>query len=201
MDVGHLYYRRVNLTLAEKSDLKVLAEAVADMQKEAERDMRGEGFSADQVASLLELFIQPTEGGPEVKQTTEVNFFEDPSQVKGVIQQVRELLVGAGHGSAGELMLTTVSLMAQARVPHYDITETPLETGNVEQAIKVSRPVFLDTTKGVQETAIYEMSRLKNGHQVSGPALIESEHTTVLIPSGWRLSVDKYNNAVLEEVS
>ena len=32
----------------------------------------------------------------------------------------------------------------------------------------------------------------------SGPALVESAHTTIYVSTGWRLMIDAYNNAVLE---
>jgi len=48
---------------------------------------------------------------------------------------------------------------------------------------------------------VYDRSLLANGHSLVGPALIESEQTTLLIPPGWRMRVDRYNNAVIEEGS
>lgn len=201
MDVGHLYYRRVDLPFDEKSDLKVLAQAVAAMKREAERDMRGEGFSADQAAFGLELFPQSSEGGPEIKLAADLKFYEDSAKVKSVVQQARQALRVSGQAKGEGLILTMVSLMVRAPVPHYRITAMPEDTGDVEQARKGSRPVFLEATKGTQETPVYERSRLLNGHQIHGPAVIESDSSTLLVPSGWKLSVDQYHNAILEEVS
>jgi N-methylhydantoinase A/oxoprolinase/acetone carboxylase beta subunit len=48
---------------------------------------------------------------------------------------------------------------------------------------------------------VYDRSLLTHGHRLSGPALVESEQTTVLVSEGWRMTVDKFNNAVLEEVT
>ncbi len=91
--------------------------------------------------------------------------------------------------------------MAQARISHYAIHKTPRATEDVERATKGSRLVLLEGGKGAQEIPVYERSNLMHGHQLLGLVLVESEHTTVLVQSGWRLSVDQYNNAVLEEVS
>jgi len=33
---------------------------------------------------------------------------------------------------------------------------------------------------------------------VYGPALVESEQTTILVSGGFKMSVDQYNNAILE---
>ena len=94
-----------------------------------------------------------------------------------------------------------VSLTAQAEVPHFDVKEVPLSGEESKVAIKSLRPVFLDVEKGFQEIPVYDRSLLTNGHRLAGPALVESEQTTVLVSGGWQMTVDKFNNAVLEEVS
>ena len=200
MDVGHLYYRRVDLPLDGKGLKNVLSEAVADMEDEAVRDMRGEGFSSEEVVSSLELFLRSEAGGPEVKVGAERDFFSSSAKVKGIMKEAHDLLAAAGGGKDGRLMLTTVSLMAQAKVPHYEISEVAAASGDIKAARKGSRPVFMGGDKGAVETPVYDRSGLTNGHQLEGPALVESEHTTVFVPGGWRLSVDLYNNTVLEEV-
>jgi len=201
MDVGHLYYRRVDMPLEEEGKITALVEALADMGQEAARDMRGEGFSPEMVLKSLELFVQAEGGVPESRVTADLNFFEDPAKIKAVVKEAHEFLAAAGQTDPGRIMLTTVGLMAQAQIPRYEISEAPPAKGEVEEASKESRPVFLEGNKGRREIPVYERSRLENGHQLLGPVLVDSEHTTIFVPTGWRLSVDHYNNAVLEEVS
>jgi len=58
----------------------------------------------------------------------------------------------------------------------------------------------LEAEGGVRvETFVYDMARLAPGHTLSGPAIVESESTTVLIQSDWTLGVDEYGNCVIEE--
>ena len=201
MDVGHIYYRRVDLPLNENLNMEILVRAITDMQREAARDMRGEGFSSEKVISNLELFINHAGGEPEVKVSTDLNFFTDLAKMRGVVKQAQALLSVEGKAADGKLVLTTVSLNVQAPVPHYKIMEMPLTAGNPNQAQKSTRPVFLEATKGWQKTPVYERARLINSQQILGPGVVESEHTTVFIPLGWRLSMDRYNNILLEEVS
>jgi len=195
MDVGHLYYRRIDLPFDEKSNLNALSQPIEDMRAEAQRDMRGEGFSADQVVEELELFVGGSKGGKEIKLTTATDFFMDAGKVKAVVAQARKALSGKG-----QLTLKTIGLMVQAPVPHYRVTEAPHSGHPVENAKKGSRAVFLDSAEGAKETPVYEWAKLQNGHQIIGPALIESEHTTFLVRSGWKLEIDQYRHAVLEEV-
>ncbi|MGD2124808.1 MAG: hydantoinase/oxoprolinase family protein [Desulfobacteraceae bacterium] len=196
MDVGHLYYRRIDLPFDEKSDLSALSQPIEGMRREAQRDMRGEGFSPSQVIEELELFISDSKGQQEIKLTEATDFFMDKGKVKDIAAQARKAL-----SSKGQVTLKMVGLMVQAPVPHYRVTETPQSEHPVESARRGSRAVFLDSAEGGKGTPVYEWAKLQNGHQILGPVVIESEHTTLLVRSGWKLEIDQYRHAILEEVS
>ena len=51
------------------------------------------------------------------------------------------------------------------------------------------------------EIPVFDRALLTNGHRITGPGLVESEQTSLLIPPEWGLAVDKYNNMILKEVS
>jgi N-methylhydantoinase A len=51
---------------------------------------------------------------------------------------------------------------------------------------------------------VFEMAQLEPGHRFSGPALIESDDTTVVVAPGWSCRVDERDGIVLthdEELS
>ncbi len=199
MDVGHIYYRRVQLPLDERTNFNDLVQPITEMQKEAARDMRGEGFSIAHISSELELLVRNGAAGPEVRLTAPVNCFEDKTHLKRLIQQAQELLLSEGESERKGVMLTTLSLKVQATVPHYSISEYPRTQRGLSSAEKERRKVFLDTTRGVQEIPVYDRHHLEYGHRVTGPAIIESEHTTAFISPSFSLEVDRYHNAVIEE--
>jgi N-methylhydantoinase A/oxoprolinase/acetone carboxylase beta subunit len=120
--------------------------------------------------------------------------------VTNAIKTARDLLGQNKNSHGGDLHLNMVSLMAQAEVPHFDVKQIPLSGEEVKTAVKGLRLIFLDEAKGVQEIPVYDRSLLTNGHRLAGPALVESEQTTVLVSRGWQMTVDNFNNAVLEEV-
>ena len=198
MDVGHLYYRRLDLLVAKETDLKGLARPQAELRREVERDMRGEGFEPDQLTLMLELLVQPSDGGAEVKLAAHLDFFEDPTRAKALITSAREALSISSNRKP--FVLTTLGVMASAPVPHYRITSTGKSVESADGAKKGSRILFSAASQKNQEIAVYDRSRLQYGHVVSGPAVIESEHTTLLVIPGWEFTIDQYNNAVLEEV-
>jgi len=199
MDVGHRYESRIDLPMEESTDFHTLEHAVEGMEKRANRDMRGEGFSSDQVELGLELFVRQGEDGPEVRLGAEADFFRRPEGIEEVISKARESV--DGNGSHGSLTITMVCLIARAKVEHYEMPELPSASVGVEEAVKGSRSLMLDEEDGTQSTPVYDRSLLSNGHSLVGPALIESDQTTLLIPPGWGMRVDRYNNAVIEEGS
>jgi N-methylhydantoinase A len=195
MDVGHIYYRRAGIPLDEKTDMQALRRLFDEMRKEAQRDMRGEGFPSEGGLELLEFFVQNTGTGREMK-------FTAPSDAMDEAKKISDLLSQARHALKGDkgLMLTTLGLISQAPVPHYQIRKMPEAAYPLEKAKKGSRSVLLDERERAKDIPVYDWSRLQNGHKIQGPAVIESEHTTALVRSDWKLAMDHYGHALLEEV-
>jgi N-methylhydantoinase A/acetophenone carboxylase len=199
MDVGHRYDSRVDLALDKERDLGALDQTIAAMERKAFRDMRGEGFALDQVRLSLELFVRAGEDGSEVRFGAARDFFRHDEKVQDVIRRARELLDGEPPSGVEGLTLTMVCLIAHAEVPHSEMAEVPPASAGVEQAQKGSRGLILDAGRAERSTPVYDRSLLTNGHSLPGPALVESEQTTLLVPPGWRMIVDQHNHAVLEE--
>jgi N-methylhydantoinase A len=59
-----------------------------------------------------------------------------------------------------------------------------------------TRPVRLDTG-GYTDTAIYDYSKLRAGHVITGPAVVEVPTTTVVVPGGMTGTVDPFGNLII----
>lgn len=214
MDVGHLYYRRVNMLLAPGSDATEVLTALEDMAGEAARDMRGEGFSMDHVENDIDVFVTIGDG-PEFKVKAQKGVFENSARMSGFLTAARACAQGGNvnldggrvvpaadacpAGDDARLRLTTASLMARAKVAHYDIRKTPAAVSPVEAAMKGSRRIYMGSDTGTVPVPVYDRTKLENGHGLAGPVVVESEHTTLFVPAGWHLGVDHLNNVVIEE--
>jgi N-methylhydantoinase A len=82
---------------------------------------------------------------------------------------------------------------------HYAVEKIPKAGTDANEAKKGSRMVLMDAADGLREVPVFDRDLLTHGHRLKGPVLVESEQTTVLVQEGWGLTVDAYNNAVLEE--
>lgn len=69
-----------------------------------------------------------------------------------------------------------------------------------EDALKERRPTFWGATKGWVESSVYDLTQLKPGNRIEGPAIVEAPDTTVLVDPSWSLRVDQHANSVMERV-
>lgn len=202
LDVGHVYYRRVDQALAADEKLDALAKPIEAMQAEALKDMRGEGFAGQEIEWLVELMIRAKGGQREVRIAAAPDFINHPDQVSQVARQAEELLSAAGEDPQGGLLITTIDLVSQAGITHYQIKDSVLAAAEgVREARKGARQVYLQSGGPAQEVPVYDRGKLLPGHELQGPALVESEETTALVPQDWRLWVDEYNHCILEKAA
>jgi N-methylhydantoinase A/acetophenone carboxylase len=198
-DVGHIYYRRVDVPLEIGGDMRQVSKVVASMSREALRDLRGEGFTEKEVTTTLEVFVRADGGAAEERIPAEPGFSETPSGQEATLQRARTALRVNSNGNSGRVVMSAVGLRAQATVPHHPVTRLPRTSSIVTEAVRGKRLALLREGGVRVETFVYDMARLAPGHTLSGPAIVESESTTVLIQSDWTLGVDEYGNCVIEE--
>jgi N-methylhydantoinase A/acetophenone carboxylase len=198
MDVGHQYYRRINRSFVDAGIQDALLDELRSMQQEVQRDMRGEGFADSEIQSDVQLFVTCIKSGREVILHTDEKSFAAP----GALTALAENAVGNGiletlH--AEDHRVAIVGLLATAPTPHYQMPEQEITTQALEHALKGTRSVFLSPEKGIQDIKVFARARLQHGHEVPGPAIVESNQTTLLIPEAWVMSIDRFNNALLSK--
>jgi N-methylhydantoinase A len=109
------------------------------------------------------------------------------------------------HGHAAkEKTVEVVSYRLRVRVSVPKFSPRPLPARAPAppspEAVKATRRVFFDTENAV-ETTIYDRERLAVGVTFAGPAIVEQFDATSVVPPGWRASVDRYRNLILERQS
>jgi len=196
MDVGHLYYRRAGVSLRTASDREGIDRVVGALRERAEQDMRGEGFAPETVEWMLELIVCDGDREHEARVTASPGFHCDAAALADVIKRARMSL---GDVADEQILVTDIGLIARAKMPHFEMRMEALVGGDAGNARTGQRKVYLDGARE-REVPVYERQGLGCGQQLAGPAIVESEHTTVWVPERWVLSVDEYRNAVLQQV-
>ncbi|HXG52781.1 MAG TPA: hydantoinase/oxoprolinase family protein [candidate division Zixibacteria bacterium] len=202
MEVGKSFARSL---VARQSllDLERLNRLLREMESEALRFMHDIGVTPEQTTLQRSLEMR------YLGQFQQLEIAEVPGGAIGPAELRR--IVAAFHRRhkelftfampAREVEFLNVLLKATVRQEAVELAEVAPATGGAERALKRSRRVLWEVTRGYEETPVYDGSRLAAGHRIGGPAIIEEPATTVVVPPQYACAVDRTKNYVLSRVS
>ncbi len=197
-DVLHSYSRAQNLSLDPKfanNTFKEFNNIVQEMASDAYFDMEGEGFKKEKVSLTLEIVItSPNSPSPTVIRWAPITLGSEKDI--GVLTDLYRAEANSSPADERafirEIRLQASSHLADPQFPSYSpVGEDPKE------ALKGKRNVYWNGK--FQDTRVYEQNLLRCGNVVKGLAIIESVHTTILVPPGSQYLVDQYLNGLFEE--
>ena len=122
---------------------------------------------------------------------------EAAAKLTNTFEQMYEQRFGPGavyQGAGIELSRLRVDAIRPLGYP--DRRLEPEAGADASAAKKGRREIHLPRRDAVAAD-VYEWSRLQNGNEVAGPALIESDLTTIAVPEGWTASMDGFRNLLM----
>ncbi len=198
MDVLHVYERSRRFTLltpGTKAWLDSYEEfnaIVEGLEELAVRDFAGEGFDPAKIRYDLELDMK-FGGQLNVKRVAapllRVGSQADMEALYAAFErEFSEAYSPLGlHPEAG-VEIEAFVLKARLPQPSAERIASAGAGTDVSAARTGSRDALWDD--GWADTPVYDLERLEPGHRVSGPALVESGDTTVVVAPRWELEVD-----------
>ncbi len=103
-----------------------------------------------------------------------------------------------GHGAAlpgAQLEIVTFRLRARALTPRPKLVKAKkLSAAIPRAAVRAPREIYWSDLKRKRKTPVYDGERFVPGNRVSGPAIVETADTTVVVHPGRRLRVDALGN-------
>jgi N-methylhydantoinase A/acetophenone carboxylase len=193
-DVLHTYESLSRLSLSRKgsqAQIQGFNRMVQGLMDSVLRDMRGEGFPPEKVTFSLELEVEY--GNAITVFESPVNLLEGPQDVKKIINA---FTVQNKAPAVDELKIRLFRLRATSPAAHPELATHDFVGQSPEKALKGYRDVYWK--EGFTRTAIFSQPELKCGNVIPGPAIIESDDTTILIPRGKKYTVDNLLNGVIE---
>ncbi len=214
MDVLHVYERSRRLSLLTavhgvwSEDYAGFNSVVDGLRELARRDFAGEGFDPDQVRYALELDMK-FGGQLNVKRVASpvlaVGSEADMRQIYAAFEkEFSEAYSPLGLNPDAGVEIDAFVLKASLPQAHDPRPGRPAGPADPAAAQTGSRPAWFSDDAGWTETPVFEMAQLQPGHSFTGPALIESDDTTVVVAPGWSCRVDERGGIVLthdEELS
>jgi N-methylhydantoinase A len=171
------------------------------LKNEVQGQYRAEGVHNGNVHFVRSLFMKHEKQAHELQVQVADDKLEESSD-----ERLREAFESkysdtfgavAAHAQArveiASLRVEGVYSVPRPRIP----AEQDQESSDPVEAFKGKRQSFLARGGGFVETDIYDGARLSAGHLIVGPAIVERLGDTVVVPAGFRASVDQYRNIVL----
>ncbi len=165
------------------------------LEERAYAEMEAEGFPPDHVT--LSHGVEMRYGGQlrEIPCRSPVRSIQTASDLQQLLEAfeteyIRLFTQGTQYPRGGVEIITLVVEAAASPGIKPDLPPRPLGGADSAHAMKGRRPVFFD--EGWTDTTIYDIRRLRPGNRVSGPAVIEGNDTTVVVPPGLAIQADTF---------
>jgi N-methylhydantoinase A/oxoprolinase/acetone carboxylase beta subunit len=208
MDIMHVYEASKKITLLEPGTQKPSQEfaifngTVESLVEQAKRDLIADGLNPQDANFVLELDM--LFGGQfHVKRTlSPLLALRDVKDVLALCdafkQEFSEAFSPFVVNPEGGVFIESFILKAIVPTKKIELPKMKIEGSDPSGARKGERPVFWSDTKSYRTTSIYAYESLRPGNVIKGPAVVEGEYTTLVVPSPMTFSVDERGLGILE---
>jgi len=207
-DFSHQFIRATNALVPGNADAstkaavgKMISEVWEKLEAQAETQMLAEGFRRDEIhfdhiafvrynGQLDEILVHSPL--PRLRTAEDMDRFIDAFET-----EYSNLYTSAGKYPQVGYLSRHVGLVASVRkakpklIPQERSSEKPSSN-----ALKCVRPAFFG--QGMVDTNIYELSQLKAGNIIQGPAVIEHVNTNYVVPPDRFVEIDEYQTLWLK---
>jgi N-methylhydantoinase A/oxoprolinase/acetone carboxylase beta subunit len=178
---------------------------VDKLVEQAKRDLRGDGLDPNEASYVLELDM--LYGGQfHVKRALSPRLALHGGQdVEAVCdafeKEFSEAFSPFVVNPEGGVFIESFILKAIVPVRKIQMPQLPLESRDSSAAKKGERAAHWPELKDFSTTPVYAYEALRPGNVVDGPAIVESEYTTLVVPPSMRFSIDERNLGILQHRS
>jgi N-methylhydantoinase A/oxoprolinase/acetone carboxylase beta subunit len=209
MDIMHVYELSNKLTLMEPGSKRLTTEyetfnhAVENLVTQARTDLIADGLNPEEASFVLELDM--LYGGQfHVKRALSPRLsMHGPGDVQAICdafeKEFSEAFSPFVVNPEGGVFIESFILKAIVPVRKIELPKFPLEKPDPSAARKGERPVYWPGMSDMQTTPLFSYEGLRPGNIVEGPAVIEGEYTTLVLPAPMRFSIDEHGLGILEK--
>ena len=209
MDIMHVYEASKKITLLEPgtqkptSDYAPFNRTVEGLMEQAKRDLVADGLNPHDATFVLELDM--LYGGQfHVKRTLSPRLvLQSTADVHALCtafeKEFSEAFSPFVVNPEGGVFIESFILKAIIPTTKMELPRLNLEGSDARGARKGERPVYWPDAKTYQPTPIYGYESLRPGNVIKGPAVLEGEYTTLVVPSAMKFSMDERGLGILED--
>jgi len=189
-------------TLKLSNEFAAFNATVELLIEQARRDLVADGLKPDDAGFVLELDM--LYGGQfHVKRALSPRLIlQSTDDVKAICdafeKEFSEAFSPFVVNPEGGVFIESFILKAIVPTKKIELPRMKLEGSDPSAARKGQRPVYWPAEKGFKPTPIYAYESLRSGNVIEGPAVVEGEYTTLVIPPAMKFSVDERGLGILE---
>lgn len=184
-------------------DVERLNQNFSGLIAQARRDLESRGFKTEDIEivrsldmryryQVHELTLSLPAGTDDLREKELGKLYDD---FHGLYE--KSYGQGSGYREAG-MEIMTFRLTARGRLNKPEIARHSITGKDSTRAVKSRRPVYFEEYSDLVDTAIYDFDRMKPGHEVAGPAVIETPVTTIVVNPNDRAFMDEFRNIRIE---
>ena len=208
MDIMHVYEASKKITLLEpgtkraSEEFATFNQTVESLMEQAKRDLIADGLNPEDAAFVLELDM--FYGGQfHVKRTLSpllaVKNVQDVESLCAAFErEFSEAFSPFVVNPEGGVFIESFILKAIVPSKKIELPRLRLEGRDPAGARKGERPVFWPVAQSYVRTSIFSYEALRPGNVIEGPAVVEGEYTTLVVPSSMTFSIDERGLGILE---
>ena len=176
---------------------------VRELIDRAQRDLQAEGLADRQVEYSVELDM--LYGGlVQVKRVSSpVITIDSDDDARLVYEEFEKEFAEAFSpyvvNKPGGVYLDAIVLKATVKTEKLQLPTFALQGTDPSGAHSAKRPAYWPELGERRDTHVYLFDGLKPGNQVEGPAIIEMEYSTIVVPPGQRLRINEHGLGILED--
>ncbi len=103
-----------------------------------------------------------------------------------------------GHAMMSEpVEIVNLRLEAIGQLPKPHLKERSVRGGDVSRAIRTQRKIWFSGDGMFRKCPVYDWNLLSPGVKLAGPAVIEQQKATIVIPPSNRAQIDRFNNLLI----
>jgi N-methylhydantoinase A/oxoprolinase/acetone carboxylase beta subunit len=208
MDIMHVYEVSKKLTLMSPGtqeltqEFAVFNRTVEELLEQARKDLVADGLDPASASFVLELDM--LYGGQfHVKRALSprlaLHSTEDVAAIcEAFKKEFSEAFSPFVVNPEGGVFVDSFILKAIVPVQQIELPKMALEGHDPSAARKGERPAYWAEAKDYRPTPIYAYESLRPGNVLEGPAILEGEYTTVVVPPSMKFSIDERGLGILE---
>jgi N-methylhydantoinase A/acetophenone carboxylase len=207
MDVMHIYENSRRYILMEpatrnfSTNYDDFNSVVDSLIERAKKELAGEGMPVEEAVFRLELDMLYGGQVHRKRSSSPVLQVNSEADMKAIYDDFEQEFSAAFsplvcHPDGGvyvESFVLTASIPSE--VP--EIPEYPLSGPDASQALRTKRQCYWGNS-GFEESAVYDFSKLEAGNEINGPAVLETEYTTLVVPPDFVCRIDEHLFARIE---